>query len=786
MRRRENLPLVQGRGRFLDDRSIRGTLYATIVRSPYAHARILEIDGSFAEDLDGVVAVVTARDLEGHFTPINFANHDVKAFHLSPLATGKVRYVGDPVAVVLSTDKYVGEDAVEQVFVDYETLPPVAHAGDALRGESLLHEEWGDNVAMDVEYSNGDVDAAFAAADHVVKERFRMHRHAGTPIEPRGILAEYEFASDHLTVWSTTHVPHLYRTSLSECLGLDESRVRAIAGNIGGSYGTKSVPNAEDMLIPLLSKLYKRPVKWVETRSENLIGLQAREQVHDIELALDKDGTILGIRDSITLDIGAYPNRTGPIEGFNSACFVPGCYRVQNYAFKLVGVVTNKSPLGPYRGFGKSSPNYVIERIVDVAARELGLDVAEIRRRNLVTEFPHRNPVGAVYDSGSYLASLELALEMLGYDALREEQERERANGRYIGIGVSSSLDPSGHVVKDAVISAYDAVTVRVSRTGRITILTGACGLIGTSHETAFAGVAAEILGVPPEWIDVVEGDTLACPVGQGSFSDRSAIYTASAVRIAAEQVRDKLLQLAAGMERVQPSDLKFEDGHVRSKRAGRDGGIDLSVPDLARMAFRSTYALPEGLHAGLESTHYFSLRMRPEDFFPGDGAAMYYPCFGNSCHIAVVEVDPETGIVKLLRYVMVHDAGKIIDPDIVEGQAHGGIVAGVGGALMEELVYDADGQLVTGTFMDYLVPTAVEIPAAMEVAHLESPSPKTPMGAKGVGEGGTIGAYGALSNAVEDALVPFGVRVNELPLKPDTIWRAVRSASAAVASPTR
>jgi len=790
MRRRENVPLVRGRGTFLDDRQPRGTLHAWIVRSPYAHARIVEIDGSFAKDMDGVVGVVTAADLAGQFHPINFGSPKVKGFELGPLAVDRVRYVGDPVAVVVATDKYIGEDAVERVFVEYEQLPAVPDAAAALATDTLLHDAWGTNVAMDVEHENGDVDDGFARADHILTERFRMHRHAGTPIETRGILADYDDSTGNLTVWSTTHVPHLYRTALSEALGINENLIRAVAGNIGGSFGTKSVPNAEDLLIPLLAKRFGKPVKWVETRSENLIGMQAREQVHEIEVALRSDGKILAVRDTITLDIGAYPNRTGPIEGFNSACFIPGCYDFDSYRFRLLGMVTNKPPLGPYRGFGKSAPNFVIERTMDIAARALGMDVAEIRRRNLVTEFPHRNPAGAKYDSGSYREALDLALEKVDYEQFRVEQQQARDNGRLIGLGLSCSLDPSGHVVKDAVISAYDGVTVRISRTGRVTVLTGACGLIGTSHETAFSEVVAKILQIPMEWITVVEGDTLACPVGQGSFSDRSAIYAMSAARIAAEKLRDKLIALAAGIAEVPLADLELLDGEVRSvadDNGGSGGGVSLSIEKLAAFTFKSTYALPKGLEGGLEATHYFHIALDDDDFYPGETGTMYYPCFGNSCHAAVVEVDADTGLVKILRYVMVHDAGTILNEEIVTGQAHGGIVAGIGGSMMEELIYDQEGQLTTGTFMDYMIPTAVEIPADMQIEHLQSPSPMTPVGAKGVGEAGTIGSYSTMANAVEDAIHHLGARIRELPLKPDAIWRALREADdqAATGAPT-
>ncbi len=771
MKAREDLLLLYGKGKFFDDVQLPKTIYATIVRSPYAHARVLGVDGAAAKRQEGVVDVIDGRSLEGSYQPLSFGSKVVKASMLRCLAVDKVRYAGEPVAVVLARDKYSGEDAVGYVEIEYDPLPPVVTWEDALEARALVHEEWGDNLAIDHEHKSGDVAGAFATADHVLEETFRMHRHAGTPMETRGVLAHYEWTSGRLTVWSTSNLPHMYRTALSELLGIDESRIRVIAGNIGGAFGTKTVPTAEDMLIPVLAVKHDQPIKWVETRSENLKSLHGKEQVHQIQVAVRKDGTILGIRDKIILDLGAYANRTGPVEGLNAACFVPGCYKVQNYAVKLVGVVTNKPPLGPYRGFGKSAPTFVIERVMDRVAKKLGLDVAEVRFKNLVTEFPHRNPAGAVYDSGSYKQSLELALERVGYQDFRKDQRDKRAAGEYVGIGLSCSLDGSGHVVKDALISAFDGVTVRVSRRGSVTVLTGSCGLIGTRHETSFSEFVGNTLGVRPETVDVVEGDTLVCPIGQGSFSDRTAVYTMSAAKIAAQKLRAKILRIASAITEVAPEELDLRGGVISARNAP---GLSMKITDVAEAVYKRTYSLPEGLDAGLEETHYFSLR--DIEFFPAAGGTGYYPCFGNSCHIAVVKVDPETGRVRILRYVMVHDAGRILNEKIVEGQALGGLVAGFGGALMEELVYDTSGQLESGTFMDYLIPNAPVVPPDIEIHHLESPSPMTPVGSKGAGEAGANGSYAALANAVEDALEPFGVSVRDLPLKPEYLWRAIKS----------
>jgi carbon-monoxide dehydrogenase large subunit len=771
MPQREDRILVKGAGTFLDDLVLPGMLHATLLRSPLPHARLKTVGGAAARSIPGVHAVVDATHLAERYVAIRFGSDRIRPYALHPLAVDKVNYVGEAVACVLASSRNAGEDAAHAVHVDYQPLPPVATTEDALAGRTVLHEEWGDNTAFTFTFRTDGVDEAFASADHRIQESFRMHRHAGTPIETRGILADFDADTECLTVHSTTHVPHLYRAALCDALGLDENRVRVVSHNIGGSFGTKTIPNAEDILIPLLSVMYGVPVKWVETRRENLVGMQAKAQAHEVDVAFDSQGRLLGLRTRIVLDLGAFANRTGPLEGMNGAAFLPGCYDFSAYDVTLVGVVTNKPPLGPYRGFGKSAPNFVIEGVIDRIAAKLSLDPADVRRRNFVRRFPYRSPAGVVYDSGSYAEALETALAQVDYPRLREKQAGERAKGNHVGVGIACSIDPSGVVVKNSVIAAHDGVRVSMGRTGRIAVATGSCGSIGSGHAASFADIVSELLGVPSEWVEVTEGDTAICPVGQGSYSDRSAIYTASALKLAAERLREKLLDVAMALTGARRSDLSLRGGFVVT-----EGAPPLAFRDLARAVYNSSHALPEGLSPTLEVTEYFFMRVRDEDFYAVSGGVSYYPCIGNSCHVAVVAVNAATGEVKVLRYVVVDDVGTILNREIVEDQVRGGVVAGLGGALKEELVYDEDGQLMTGTFMDYGIPTAADVPP-IEVLHLESPTPRTPLGAKGVGEAGAIGSYAAVANAVADALRPLDVRPHRLPLTPAAVWTMIAQA---------
>ncbi|MHB8567271.1 MAG: xanthine dehydrogenase family protein molybdopterin-binding subunit [Nitrososphaerales archaeon] len=764
VKRKEDHVLLLGRAGFIDD--LKSGAYAMLLRSPYAHARILKIDKTAALKLKGVIGVLDSASIEGKYVPFAPAGDLIKAAVMHPLAKGKVRYIGEPVAIVLAENRYIAEDALELIEVEYEVLSVLVNADDAISSKTLLHDEWGTNVAIRQSESSGDIDAAFSDADEIIRERIKMHRHSGTPIETRGIVASYNPYTKELTVWSSTQLPHIYRSLLSGALRLDENLIRTVAVNTGGSYGTKTVGYQEDVLIPLLSTIYGMPVKWIETREESFKAtVHGREQTHDIEIAVKSDGTILGIKDRVVVDLGAYVSRAGFVEAFNSAALIPGCYRFQNFSFELYGVVTDKTPLGPYRGFGKSGPSFVIERMMDIVAKKIKIDPAEIRRKNLVEKFPHRNPAGPVYDSGDYQRCLELALEMADYENMRMGQEEKREKGEYIGIGISCSLAPTGIAIKNSPMSPYDVVTLRVTREGKITAITGACGLNGTSHETTISQIVAETIGINQSDVIVLEGDTSISPIGQGTFSDRSAVYTASAAKIASEKLRKKILEVASGL--LGSQDLTIENGVIRSKDKST------TIQNIAREVYLRPYMLPKNIEAGLEVTHYFSIR--DFEFYTGDKGLIYYPCYSNDCNIAIVQVDVETGKIKLLKYISVNDCGTIINKDIVEGQIQGGTMAGIGGAIYEEFSYDAEGQLLGSSFMDYLVPTAMEAPEEFFSKSIETPSPLTVLGSKGVGESGTIGVYGALANAVADALAPFGASITALPLKPESIRASIK-----------
>jgi CO/xanthine dehydrogenase Mo-binding subunit len=773
VRRKEDRLLLIGRANFIDDLKPPNTLFASILRSPYAHAKVLTIDKRRAVELDGVIDVLDSHFIEGKYVDKSpRIGESMRRASVHPLATDKVRYVGEPVAVVLARDRYTAEDALELIDVKYEPLDPCVDPDIAMQDGPVIHEEWGSNIAVQYASSYGDVEGSFRKAEHVFRKEFSMHRHSGTPIETRGIVASYDQYRKELTVWATNQVPHIYRNYLATLLELDENLIRVISPNIGGSYGTKTLGYQEDLIIPLLSIALGVPVKWIETREESFRATNhGREGHHKIEVSVDKDGLILAVKDRIVINLGAYPDR-GSVEVFNAVSFVPGCYKFQNYSFEAFAVVTNKTPLGPYRAYGKSSPCFAIERMMDIIARELKLDPAEVRRRNFVEHFPHRNPAGATYDSGDYLACLESALKLAQYNQLREFQIQQRKYERYIGIGISCGLAPSGGAAKGRDVSAFDSINIRVSREGKISVATGACGLTGVGHETTISQIVSEILGVNQEDVHVLEGDTALCPIGQGTYSDRSAVYTASAAKVASEMVKKKILTLAASFIGVPIDDLRISEGVVKSLSSGKS----ITFQSIARKSYTAPYDLPAGLEAGLDATYYFSLRA-PE-FFPGKNGSSYYPCFANDCNIAVVEVDRETGVVYFLKYYSVSDVGTIINRDIVEGQISGGMMAGLGGTLYEELSYDSEGNLLTSSFLDYLVPTAMQAPKELDSSFIESPSPITALGSKGAGESGAIGIYAAIANAVEDALRPFGAEVVNLPLKPEAVWTLLRNSS--------
>jgi len=767
VRRREDPRFLSGEGRFVEDIQLPGLLHAAFVRSPHAHARVRAIRSGAAARVPGVISILAFDDLARWMKPLptfgspppglaERVEFSLKQAPQYPLARDTVRYVGEAVAVVVAESRYIAEDALDLVEVDYEPLPPVTDAkagGEA--GAPPLHPQWGDNVAVAFTHAIGDAEGAFRAADVVVRERFRIQRYVGMPIEPRGVVASYDRRDGTLTTWNATQVVHFVQQSVAAALEMPPHKVRVIAPDVGGGFGTKACGYAEDVLIPLVARTLGRPVKWTEGRREhNMSAAHARDQLHEIEIAATRAGTILAVRDRIWLDLGAF-NSWGIVLPYNTVAHLLGPYRIRNLSVEFKAVVTNKSPNAPYRGAGRPETVFAMDRIVDCLARELRMDPAELRRRNLIradempydTGMPYRDGNPLVYDSGDFPAILDSALEASGYARFRQEQERLRADGVYRGIGISAYVEGTG-------IGPYEGATIKLDPSGRVLVGTGAC-CQGQGHETSLAQIAADALGVPFDWVTVIGGDTDRIPFGIGTFASRSAVLAGNAVAAAARKVREKVVEAAAKLLEARPDDLEIDEGRVFVR------GVPSSALPFARVIQASfpTYAAPGVVEPTFEATVYHHVPT---------------VTYASAVHVAQVEVDPQTGAVTLLRYVVAHDCGHVINPMIVDGQIHGGVAQGVGGALFEEMIYDEAGQLLTSTFMEYHIPTAAELPP-IETVHLEFPSPRNPLGIKGLGEGGAISPPAAIANAIEDALAPFGVRVTETPVTPPRLGRLLR-----------
>src|SRR5262245_43054244 len=747
-------------------------LHAAFVRSPHAHARMFAGRAEAARRHPGVAGVFRLADLERWLTPLPLfgavppglaARVPVTMRQTPQLAMCRdvARHVGEIVAMVLAASRALAEDAAELVEVDYELLAPVADMVAAAEpGAPLVHPEWGSNVAVAFETGFGDAAAALAEADVRVRERFFVQRYVGMPIETRGVVAQWDTRDESLTAWNGTQVVHFVQQGLVAALGLPPHKVRVIAPDVGGGFGTKANGYPEDLLIPAAAIASGRPVKWTEDRREHMMAsAHARHQVHDIELGASRDGRMLAVRDRIWVDLGAY-NSWGIVLPYNTVAHLLGPHRVPALEVECRGVVTNKTPNAPYRGAGRPETVYAMDRIVDCLALELRMDPAELRRRNYLSaadlpyelDIPYRDGNRLVYDSGDFRANLDSALDAIGYDVLRAEQASARERGILRGIGISG-------YVEGTAIGPYEGATVRMDASGRAIVATGACSQ-GQGHETSFAQVAADALGIPLDWVTVVGGDTAAIPFGIGTFASRSAVNAGSSIHVAAGRVREKLTAAAAALLEASPADVEIVDGH-----AGVRGAPESRLP-LERVIRGSlpTFARPGAVPPDFEATVYH-----------------HQPTvtYTSAVHVAHVEVDAGTGAVRILRYVVAHDCGRLINPVIVEGQIHGRVAQGIGGGLLEEMAYDDQGQLLTGTFMDYLVPTAMELPP-IETVHLEFPSPRNPLGIKGIGEGGAISPPAALAGAVEDALAPFGVRVRREPLGPSRVLELVREAGGA------
>jgi carbon-monoxide dehydrogenase large subunit len=767
VKRREDPRFITGEGRYVGDIQLPGLLHAAVLRSLHAHARIRAIRTGAAIRLPGVVGVFTAAELHRWLRPLpafgspppglaQRVAFTVKQTAQYALARDTVRHVGEPIALVVAESPYVAADALDLIDVEYEPLPAVTDPEDGSQpGAPLLNPEWGDNVAVGFTQTVGDGDAPFREAPVVVRERFKIQRYVGMPMETRGVIAAWDRRDGMLTSWNATQVVHFTQQAVADALGMPVHKVRVIAPDVGGGFGTKACAYPEDVLIPITARELGRPVKWVETRREHVAAAaHARDQLHEIEVAATRDGAILAVRDRIWLDLGAY-NSWGIVLPYNTVAHLLGPYRVNNLWVEFKAVVTNKTPNAPYRGAGRPETVFAMDRIVDCLARELRMDPAELRRRNFIRAdempfergVPYRDGNPLVYDSGDFPAILDSALEASGYREFRREQEHLRARGVHRGIGISAYVEGTG-------VGPYESASVELDLSGRVVVVTGACSQ-GQGHETSFAQIAADVLGVPLDWVTVIGGDTDRIPFGIGTFASRSAVLAGNAIATASRRVRERVVRAAARLLEARPDDLEIEDGQVLVR------GVPSSAVSLAKVIQSTfpTYAAPGEIEPDFRAT-----------------VAHHVPTvtYTSAVHVAQVEVDPQTGQTKLLRFVVAHDCGHVINPMIVDGQIHGGVAQGIGGGLFEEMVYDESGQLLSTGFMDYHIPAADELPP-IETVHLEFPSPRNPLGVKGLGEGGAISPPAAIANAIEDALAPFGVRITGTPVTPSRLAALLR-----------
>jgi carbon-monoxide dehydrogenase large subunit len=774
IRRREDPRLLTGTARYTADLTLPGMVHAAILRSPHAHARIRRIETSAAKRAPGVVAVFTGADAESVLKCIPCAwllpNAGLNISPYKAIATDVVRYVGDAVAVVVAETDYQAYDALDLLAVDYEPLPAeVDPQKAAASGAPQLHTEAPGNLAFHWKLSGGDIDAAFKSADVIVRDRIVQQRLIPTAIEPRGAVAQFTPATGELTLWNTTQNPHIVRFIMSVVTGVSEDRLRVVAPEVGGGFGSKIPQIQGDFITTFCSMKLGRPVKWIETRSENYQSTtHGRDHVQDVELAATKDGRILGLRATVWAGMGAYLSTAAPgIPTILHGLMLSGPYKVPAVKEDVYGVYTNTTPVEAYRGAGRPEATFMLERLIDKLAHKLQIDPVEVRRRNLIPRFENGHDVvtGLKYDSGNYQATLDKALAHVGYEKLRAEQSAARAQGRHIGIGVATYVEICG-LGPSQVAGAigfqgglWESAIVRVHPSGKVNVFIGASPH-GQGEETTFAQVVADELGVGVNDVKIVHGDTDSTPMGWGTYGSRTTAVGGAALAVATRKIKEKAKLLASHLLEAAVEDMDYTDGKFFVK-----GFPDRhkTIQDIALMA-NVAWNLPQGMEAGLEASSFYD----PPNFT--------YP-FG--AHVAVVQVDPETGQVRLQRYVAVDDCGPQINPVIVEGQVHGGVAQGVGQALWEEAVYDDNGQLLTGSLADYAIPRADVLPD-IEVLSTVTPSPHHPLGVKGIGEAGTIASTAAVYNAVLDALRPFGVDSLRMPLTPERVWRAIQAGGSA------
>lgn len=774
VRRLEDPRVLRGHARYVDDVRLPGALSVAFARSPHAHARIASIDLERARRAPGVRAVFAAADLGGWLEPLR-VEHDAgsgapphRPVVWPVLACGEARFVGEAVAAVVGEDRALAEDGAGLVEVDWEPLEAAVDVEQAARPDApRVHADWPDNVFQRHAVSLGDVTAAFRSAAVVVSERFRTGRHMALPMEGRGIVASWDAGSRSLSVWASTQMPHVLRAEIARALGLGEPAVRVIATDVGGGFGLKAHVFPEELLVAALARRLAAPVEWIEDRREHLTASQhAKDQIVRAELAVTRDGTLLGLRAHVTCDIGAYSEYPWPtFEANVTPMAMPGPYKVAAFAYETTSVATHKCSIGSYRGVGQPIGVFALERLVDMAAEKLGLDRMEVRRRNMITreEHPYRTVHGTEIESGSHRECLDRALEMIDAGRLGERKAAARARGKRRGLGVASYVEATAPnsaawQMLGPAAAGFEPAMVRMETDGGVTVAVGVNSQ-GQGHETVFAQIAADRLGVPLSEVRVLQGDTAATPRGWVTGGSKSAVATGGAVRRAAEKLRAKLLAAASRLSEIPASDLELADGGVW--RRGGEAPV-AAIRDVARTVWLARAGLAAEEEPGLEVT----VRYEPPPI-----------THSNATHAAEIEVDVETGQIEIVRYVVVEDCGTVLNPTIVEGQIQGGVAQGIGSALYEEAVYDDDGQFLTGTLMDYLPPTAPDVPR-VEIAHVETPSPYTEGGVKGMGEGGAIAPPAAIANALADALGDLSPRVNRIPLTPERVLGIVERGS--------
>ena len=768
--RREDQRLLTGSGQFVADLKLPGMLHAVFVRSQVAHGRIRSVDLSGALSSPGVVYAIAGPDLAKVLTPVPDAQlalpkkwtTRVQHKFLNPqqplLAHDKVRHVGEAIAVIIAESRYLGEDAAELVTVDIESLDAVVDPEAGIsEGAAILHEQYSTNLIGDFSVGKGNVDAALNSAPHRLSRRFYHHRYGALPMECRGVVSSYDKRTDSITIWSACQVVHWLRREASTVLGMPEARIRSLALDVGGGFGVKGHVYPEDLLIPYLAREIGRPIKWVEDRHEHFMSAcHSRDQVHDVEIGFDDDGRLLAFRDDFFVDCGAW-NPIGSGIAYNTAVHLPGPYKFDNFAVRSRIVATNKVPNAPYRGAGRPEATFAMERMMDLIARELKLDPAVVRMRNMIPHsempyslgIPYRDGEPIVYDSGDYPESLRLALEAIGgLDAFRERQRAAHAEGRYLGLGLGCYVEGTG-------VGPFEGATIRIDPTGKVYLAGGACAQ-GQGMETIFSQIVADAWKVEPKDVVVSLADTSSISIGFGTIASRSTVTLSGAIHAASEALLKKVLAIAANILECSPDDLELRNGAV-----GLLGvpGKEITLASIAKAARPGwDNNRPVGMSAGLEETAYFE---------PPTVTWAY------ATHAAIVEIDTALGRLEIEKYVIVHDCGTVVNPMLVDGQIHGGFVQGLGGAMLEEFSYDSEGQLLAGSFMDYLCPGASDVPH-VDLIHMHFPSPLNPLGVKGVGEGSAIAPPVVIANAVSDAFSERGVEFNSTPVRPEQIVRAM------------